>query len=120
MSENNKQYSLDLASEILERVFDDCAPKPDGSTKGLHTAVAATIYTGLQIAEKRGEIIAGLREKTCPQCPKLKPAKVLSEAVDWILVDALYKAPEEVGAIGQRWVETLQDALKEGEEEAGA
>ncbi len=31
-------YSM-LASEILGRVFDDCAPKPDGATVGLHHSV---------------------------------------------------------------------------------
>ena len=37
-------------------------------------------------------------------------AKSMEEAVDWVLNDAAYKAPEQIGIVAERWIEKLREA----------
>jgi hypothetical protein len=34
----------------------------------------------------------------------------LEAAVDWVLNDAAFKAPEQIGEVGYRWIEVLREA----------
>lgn len=36
----------------------------------------------------------------------------LRKAIEWVLTDASYKAPEDVGEVPLRWVERLQKAIR--------
>jgi hypothetical protein len=36
---------------------------------------------------------------------------VLKEAVAWVLNDAGFKAPEQIGVVAERWIDRLQDAM---------
>lgn len=36
--------------------------------------------------------------------------RLLREAVDWILKDAAYKAPEQIGPVAARWIGRLREA----------
>lgn len=56
----------------------------------------------------------------CPVCevptiastPSLvAPIHPLVEAVRWILQDAAYKAPEQIGVVAERWIDRLRDAM---------
>jgi hypothetical protein len=42
--------------------------------------------------------------------------KELEAAVEWVLNDALYKAPEQIGVVPERWIDRLKEARagKEG------
>lgn len=39
------------------------------------------------------------------------PIHPLVEAVRWILQDAAYKAPEQIGVVAERWIDRLRDAM---------
>ena len=38
--------------------------------------------------------------------------QLLLEAVKWVLNDANFRAPEQVGSAAQRWIDRLQDAVQ--------
>ena len=58
-SHHNREYSKEIARKVIERVFDRCGP--NDSTRGLNTECAEIIFTGLQIAQARGKVLANLR-----------------------------------------------------------
>jgi hypothetical protein len=34
------------------------------------------------------------------------------DAVEWVLNDASFKAPEQIGPVAERWIDRLESALK--------
>lgn len=40
----------------------------------------------------------------------LETSKAIAEAVRWVLHDAAYKAPEQIGVVAQRWIDRLRGA----------
>jgi hypothetical protein len=39
--------------------------------------------------------------------------RVLVAAVEWVLNDAMFKAPEQVGPVAERWIDRLTRAMNE-------
>jgi hypothetical protein len=39
--------------------------------------------------------------------------RIIIRAVEWVLNDAKYKAPEQVGPVAERWIDRLKSAMEE-------
>lgn len=79
-----------------------------------HEVTAATRehYIGFELLRAAWEIAAQLAERNESQSPPQEVAAPhpLESAVDWVLSDADYKAPEQIGPVAQRWITRLREA----------
>lgn len=52
------------------------------------------------------------RYREAAQAPVHAAYQELVSAAEWVLTDAAYKAPEQVGLVAGRWVDRLRTALE--------
>lgn len=64
-----------------------------------------------------GTILSYVKERIAALAPSRREAlpEGLVEAVEWVLRDASYKAPEQVGMVARRWLDRLRAAQTVGQ-----
>lgn len=75
--------------------------------------------------EKPAPSSGGCNQADCgirclPSAETTVPIHPLAKAVRWVLNDAYYKAPEQIGMVAERWIDKLREAMEQEGKPAAA